>query len=479
MKTFLKFLPIAAAVLLATSCSKDDNDNAPATQSGSDGVETVTANTIPFSIRVNTGHSLKKVGYAESTNEDEKGWYNITFSDEDVAKLKMIIKEGNTQIGEATLDNAKTATFSGGLTRQPSSNADLTAEISVSGSKNSSDESLADLLATCAHNFSGEFKFGDKTVNLTDQNAYLAISMSPCCEHAIKINTTDYTVKDGRLWVVIPSNTDIKCTELGLKDMTSAPGEYHAVARQYFTVSSTGKKVYFSKGNLQYNATPQEGENQWRFAPTQYSICHKTGDDVGDNYANWTGKWTDLFGWGMWLKDENPLNTEADNSKYLSSITTDFATFTTSSAIGSEWETLTGGNSQNPGEWNYLFDTRSTTKSIRYSKAQVHGVNGLVLLPDQWDGSYEFANHDSYNASFAVISENDWATLESQGAVFLPAAGYRDGTVVIGVGDLGYYWSSSAYGGDRAWSLYFNSDNVDPGGYDRYYGRSVRLVRRL
>ena len=131
--SLIKFLPIAAAVMLATSCSKDDNDNAPATQSGSDGVETVTANTIPFSIRVNTGHSLKKVGYAESTNEGEKGRYNITFSDNDVDKLEMKIYTGeitdeSNLLTTLTLKNATTGEFTGTVETAPAADADLTTD---------------------------------------------------------------------------------------------------------------------------------------------------------------------------------------------------------------------------------------------------------------------------------------------------------------------------------------------------------------
>ncbi len=410
-------------------------------------METVTANTIPFSIRVNTGHSLKKVGYAESTNEEEKGWYNITFSDEDVAnQLKMIIKEGNTQIGEATLDNAKTATFSGGLTQLPSSNADLTAEISVSGSKNSSDESLADLLATCAHNFSGEFKFGDKTVNLTDQNAYLAITMSPCCEHEIKINTTDYTVKDGRIWIAIPA--DVTSTGLGSEISNEAeevsPGTIYTVARQYFTVAD-GKKVYFSPGNLQYNPK----QNQWQFAAHQYDICIKAdNNDVPSMYNKDYDGWIDLFGWGTWLNGngiEEPYETQTDNSKtYI---------WSGNSAIGENWTTLS------KDEWTYLLGN-----CLRATK-EVNGFFGLVILPDE---------------STANIANDSWENLEKAGAVFLPVAGSRFGTDVYGVGGYGYYWSSSAYGEYDACYLYFCSDYVGPDNANyRSLGLSVRLVRAL
>ena len=477
MKTaFLKYLPIIAAVLLATSCSKDDNDNAPT--NGRDGVHTVSTSGIPFSIRVNTGRSLKKVGYAESTNEGEKGWYNITFSDNDVAKLKMIIKEGNTQIGEATLQSDK-ATFSGSLTQQPSSNASLTAEITVTPAeaKTFSDESLAALLATCAHNFIGEFKFGDKTVDLTDQNAYLAISMSPCCEHEIKINTTDYTVKDGRIWISVPTSANVTSTGLGEEISKSAtevvPGTIYTVARQYFSVSPT-KKVYFSKGNLQYNVT--EGETlKWKFADNQYDYIGGTvkgthkGNVAGSTNTNVAGPWIDLFGWGMWLDGQDPTKTVADNTSYLPDVRS--GNFTGASAIGSEWETLTCGNDRNPGEWNYLLGLNGCTARANAADlnhwATVNGVHGLVILPDGY--AYESIDWNS----------PDWTDLEKAGAVFLPASGHRYGSGVDVPGDYGYYWSSSSSGEDGAFYLNFGGGYVVWSSNVRYDGQSVRLVRPL
>ncbi|MBO7597836.1 MAG: hypothetical protein J6T70_12415 [Bacteroidales bacterium] len=477
MKTaFIKFLPIIAAVMLATSCSKDDNDNAPATSK--DDVHTVATNTIPFSIRVNTGHSLKKVGYAESTNEGEKGWYNITFSDNDVAnQLKMIIKEGNTPIGEATLQSDK-ATFSGSLTQQPSSNASLTAEISVSGSKNSSDKSLADLLATCAHNFIGEFKFGDKTVDLTDQNAYLAISMSPCCEHEIKINTTDYTVKDGRIWIAIPSDADVTSTGLGKEISKSAtevsPGTIYTVARQCFTVAD-GKKVYFSPGNLQatYNGT----EWAWGFAPSQTTIIGKAAANTsinGDGTVSTNGT-VDLFGW------VGESSTWTGAAMYgISNSTTPNSTNTygtgKNEALKSDWGKVFGEDSPwytlSHKEWVYLLGkgsdpSRSGASDLRHW-ASVNSVNGLIILPDDYD------------TEGLIWSSIDWATLESAGAVFLPAAGYRFGTDVYAVGDYGDYWSSSARDEDDACDLFFGSDYVGPDDANsRGLGLSVRLVRAL
>ena len=64
-------------------------------------------------------------------------------------------------------------------------------------------------------------------------------------------------------------------------------------------------------------------------------------------------------------------------------------------------------------------------------------------------------------------------------SIFLPAAGYRDGTSSSSVGSFGYYWSCQVNSGDvgSAWYLYFGSGGRYPDNNNfRYDGFSVRPV---
>ena len=69
-------------------------------------------------------------------------------------------------------------------------------------------------------------------------------------------------------------------------------------------------------------------------------------------------------------------------------------------------------------------------------------------------------------------------SVETDAHVFLPAAGFRDGSGLYGAGDIGPYWSRSLGGGSasNACELFFGSDCVDWGSYSRYDGQSVRPV---
>ena len=70
------------------------------------------------------------------------------------------------------------------------------------------------------------------------------------------------------------------------------------------------------------------------------------------------------------------------------------------------------------------------------------------------------------------------ADASGTGAVFLPAAGNRNGTTVNNAGSNGNYWSTTANGTNNAYNVNFNSGNVNPANNNnRYNGFSVRLVR--
>ena len=145
-----------------------------------------------------------------------------------------------------------------------------------------------------------------------------------------------------------------------------------------------------------------------------------------------------------------------------------------------------GGNESNQwrtlskDEWGYVFDNRTTESGIRFAKANVNDVNGVILLPDDWNSSYyDLSETNVKDASYAsnTLAASDWSLLEMLGAVFLPANGYRFGTSVSSVGNNGYYWSTTAANSTYAYGVYFPDTNLNPQDCsNRTYGRSIRLV---
>lgn len=228
-----------------------------------------------------------------------------------------------------------------------------------------------------------------------------------------------------------------------------------------FSVSDT-VKVCFSEGNLQYQAST----NTWRFADNQWDYI---GDDNKNISMQNNTSWTDLFGWGT---GDNPTNVSKGNYDYKSFV--DWGNIMKSKGH-SNWRTLTNS------EWVYLFDIRITKSGLRYVKAKVNGVKGIILLPDTWqESNYKLKKANKNNTRYSVnsITASDWNNIfELNGAVFLPAAGGRYGNDVFDVGDCGYYWSKSSFGGNFSYYLYYNSKKINPNIADyRCKGSSVRLV---
>lgn len=63
-------------------------------------------------------------------------------------------------------------------------------------------------------------------------------------------------------------------------------------------------------------------------------------------------------------------------------------------------------------------------------------------------------------------------------SIFLSSAGYYDGTSLYDAGSDGIYWSTRYYSSSDAYYLVFGSSSK--GMYDggRYYGLSIRLIKR-
>ena len=206
-----------------------------------------------------------------------------------------------------------------------------------------------------------------------------------------------------------------------------------------FSVSST-KKVYFSKGNLQYKAST----DSWRFADNQWDCCGNSNASVSSYYSGWI----DLFCWGT---GNRPTMTSQDEMDYLS-----FSDWGDNVGYYAGWRTPTAN------EWDYLFNKRSNASS-KHGSAIVNGVAGIVILPDDWtlpSGCSFSTAHRAKDFSTNNYSRSEWQRMENAGAVFLPTAGRRDGTKVLHVGTDGDYWSSTPYSNGRAYNVDFSDANV-------------------
>ena len=291
------------------------------------------------------------------------------------------------------------------------------------------------------------------------------------------------------------------------------------------------RQVRFSQGNLQYKPSDYEcrfAERQWDFVggtcrgaqigEIHFGTVYENGTQCDNKKisAYYSG-WIDLFGWGTsgW-NNGNRYYEPYDDASYvfLDDLYGPPGEFDlTGEYAQADWGVHLVGNS-GLGQWRtptseeflYLLTERETPSGMLFAMALVAGVRGMVLLPDDWNGSaYSFfgVNELSYYDVNEITGREWLEVLEPAGAVFLPAGGDRfqfsayDGTFFDWFGNevaftlalpgnpfepyyiSGAYWTVSSYNNTSAYAMLVRTWGETEwlvSGMDRCVGCSVRLV---
>lgn len=253
--------------------------------------------------------------------------------------------------------------------------------------------------------------------------------------------------------------------------------------KKFFVVSANGNVVQFSNGNLLYKHQPTPtwhiADNPWDFVGgyVHYQSNSQYYDDyfgtvyVGENRcsnsligeSSYNG-YIDLFGWSTWGDGGQPWQYLNNNNLYAWS--TDF-NGNIDNDNHTDWRILT------KEEWDQLKTYHNTNK---IGLATVHDVRGAILLPDNCSVEY-------YPSSWNTMSDGTWTNLVKDGAVFLPATGYRVEKTVyqanqVGTKTYGYYWTSSSNGSNGGYMYVTSSSKMNTNNnLGKSYGMAVRLVR--
>jgi|GEM_PF-774191 len=284
---------------------------------------------------------------------------------------------------------------------------------------------------------------------------------------------------------------------------------------------SDKKTIQFSKGNLEYLASTGE----WRFAEDQIDKGDWTANTT--NFSATNDGWINRFGygtsgWNSGAQQYQPYSSDNDASKYLqtsmtgSNANADWGVYNAISNGGNthgKWRTLTAD------EWNYLFNGRGTTSESqkKFGKVRINldgggYIVGVIILPDDWTMTtddfaaagitFKPGANPSGGSQYVVydantLNETQWKLMEDNGAVLLPALGYRKVNVVYD-GETGEIVSSEIKIEDGNYWENYNGSNEPPIGYywnangsfvkfeknslqtnvewNRCYGMCVRLV---
>ena len=447
MKRFSTLIVLfLAAMMIATSCNKDDDDNnanTPEPTPDPTPVEEEKAfTTVPLSITI----SIEPIVGSISGVETKKAFADgdvIVISNPDVLYEPLTIS-ADGGAGKASANFTAELKVKKGV--ELVSGTTKFSAVLKNGNKYNNGKPLADV------------KLIEKPTDGLDQyccwscedftytSAVNAITLAPSTvfvelnmmndEVILKIGNADFTETiSGIKLYAVPCSTKVEIPDAKFEKQLDGKEQsiYHLTATapdeclsHLFSIGEN-KRVFFSSGNLQYR--PLDGT--WRLAPQQYHTCFdKVMQFIADNYADWMGEdmWTDLFRTGMWMEGGSPNVMNEEKVDYTLPVDENGEIIATC-VYGSQWSVLS------VDEWSYLMDERPDAEQKR-AGAVVDGIEGFVVLPDDWvapDGL-------SFVTGFSVDNTEDipnqyttdeWAAMEAAGAVFLPNAGQLFNGLVI------------------------------------------------
>ena len=279
-------------------------------------------------------------------------------------------------------------------------------------------------------------------------------------------------------------------------DATKTSGNNGGKLTGRFSVSEDAQ-VQFAQGNLQYYAASgshkcadsSTKQGIWRFAEHQYDMIGSNNNYASSSYTGWI----DLFCWGTSGWDSGaiayqPWSTSKTASDYLNqNLTGEYANadwgvynaIVNGGNTAGTWRTLTYE------EWDYLLANRPDANDKK-AVATVNGVEGIVLLPDNWTLPSGVTYTSGYGSSIALESyrgKNDytideWTIMENAGAIFLPNAGSKSGAS-YSRGAYECYQTSSNGAAETNYMVSCSGSGLSVNNLNKYKTNAmpVRLVR--
>ena len=272
------------------------------------------------------------------------------------------------------------------------------------------------------------------------------------------------------------------------------------INNRVFQVSANGNAVHISMGNLKCTRTGETWTPQgyeWSFIYPPYQLIETGTTSVGTDYSN--RNVVDHFGWGCTGYQDKlhnsgqqyylPYNTTISQNHYdlYGPTSTNTEHYNLIVSNFSDWgyvNITNGGNYKwrllTETEWDYMMNHRFNAEGSK-APARVIGCNGWIVLPEKWEGHTlkpGTSQGSEYTYNKITTAQGYVDSIQSHGAIFLPACGSRNNEKVSSVNSSARYWLSTVYDQDKAYSgNVTKSSGTGTTAAQRSLGYCVRLVR--
>ena len=248
-KILINWLPIVAATLLITACSKEDNIDSNIPTPTENTIDTGNYVTVPLSVKVEENVCQSKMATIEAYGNMGKV-VTRKFEPEDVDKIRLKVTGngiftsyltlkyttlGDREIyyfeGDIEVENYKLQDFKNG-------NITLTGSFYTypEESTSTSQESLIDLVNHCFHEYKGSFRSNAGSIVLIDQLSYLAIKWGNCPNNPksvrMKIDNMSKSFNlnsDGEIWIALEGSRRIEIEQFGLEAKVAEVGHIYNI----------------------------------------------------------------------------------------------------------------------------------------------------------------------------------------------------------------------------------------------------------
>ncbi len=440
---FIKFLPIAAAILLGTSCSKDDSNQAIDNVATPDPVQaevvdTPVAKTITISGKAS--QSLSKVTTTDDVNFAFQGTEAFTFNDETNGVSGTIqFKNGASGDYDATItytDAAKLTASTGFKAKHGTPPTAMSTDYTSLAVAVQNGYFETEFVVTGSE---GAYSLKDKADNTKDIKVYVRCAfIKALCDKTAKLGGQDITVEEGKFYV-IPSGV-----VMGSSSKETEDGTIYTVKEKKAVTSISISGGFSSSSSNPYVWGSETTDNKALTATVLPA-------DATNKTVKWTSNATNV------TVDENTgkITITAPNTNTSTQTITITATAQDGSNVTATYTLYLANYVQIAGAKWYTYDSQT---SVTWANRATGAPSGSAV-PSKTQ------LEDLINTSNTTISGN---TIKSKNG--------SNAYITLAFDDC--YWSSTEPYDGYAWYLYFISGT--PGvSYRSYKGLfyRVRLVR--